>query len=175
MARTRLALASAVLLVLTGCGGNGGGDTGGAAAPTPAESTPAEPPPAGSAPAAAGSVEVMVSSTSLGDVLTDADGMTLYMFDPDKQGESTCYDQCAVAWPPLQVEGEATAGTGVEESLLGTTTRADGSTQVTYDSWPLYYWQDDAAAGDVTGQGVRDVWWVLAADGTPIRTPAPTP
>ena len=175
MARTRVAMAGAVLLLLAACGG--GGDTGGAAEPTeagsPAETSPMATATTDGGATAAGEVEVMVSSTSLGDVLTDAEGMTLYMFDPDKQGDSTCYDQCAVAWPPLT--GEATAGEGADASLLGTTTRTDGTTQVTYNKWPLYYWKDDNAPGDVSGQAVNDVWWVVGADGEPIRTPAATP
>jgi predicted lipoprotein with Yx(FWY)xxD motif len=174
MARTRAAMAGAVLLLLAACGG---GEEGGTAAePTPAESAPVEMSPTTGEPAGGESEggEVMVSSTSLGDVLTDGKGMTLYMFDPDKQGESTCYDQCATAWPPLVVGTEATAGDGVDGSLLGTTTRTDGTTQVTYNKWPLYYWQNDKAPGDVTGQAVNDVWWVVGADGEPVRTPAAT-
>ena len=112
---------------------------------------------------------VAVAGTDLGDVLVGADGMTLYMFDPDEQGEATCYDDCATAWPPLTVEGEPVAGEGVDEGKLGTTERTDGTTQVTYDGWPLYYWAQDAEPGDTTGQGVNDVWWVLDADGEPIR------
>lgn len=112
---------------------------------------------------------VALASTDLGDVLVDTAGMTLYMFDPDAQGDSTCYDQCATAWPPLIVDGDATAGDGLDQALLGTTERTDGSVQVTYNNWPLYYWAQDAAPGDVTGQAVNDVWWVLDASGEPIR------
>jgi predicted lipoprotein with Yx(FWY)xxD motif len=171
MARTRVAMAGAVLLLLAACGG-GGGST---AEPTAAQSAPVETSPAagGTAGGETEGGEVMVSSTSLGDVLTDGKGMTLYMFEPDKQGESTCYDQCATAWPPLLVE-TATAGDGVDGSLLGTTTRTDGTTQVTYNKWPLYYWQNDKAPGDVTGQAVKDVWWVVGGNGEPVRTPAAT-
>jgi len=112
---------------------------------------------------------VMVATTELGDVLVDADGMTLYMFDPDMQGASTCYDECAMNWPPLVAEGEPMAGAGADDAKLGTVERDDGTMQVTYDGWPLYLWAQDSAAGDTTGQGVNDVWWVLGADGEPIR------
>jgi predicted lipoprotein with Yx(FWY)xxD motif len=177
MSRVRVAIAGAILLLLTACGG--GGETGGTAAEPTEEMSPAVTTPAqdetDAGATAAGAVEVKVSSTSLGEVLTDGEGRTLYMFDPDKQGDSTCYDQCATAWPPLTVEGEATAGEGVAESMLGTTTRTDGSTQVTYNMWPLYYWQNDKAPGDVAGQAVKGVWWVVGADGEPIRTPPATP
>lgn len=116
-----------------------------------------------------GAATVMVATTELGDVLVDADGMTLYMFDPDMQGASTCYDECAMNWPPLVAEGEPMAGAGADDAKLGTVERDDGTMQVTYDGWPLYLWAQDSAAGDTTGQGVNDVWWVLGADGEPIR------
>ena len=88
--------------------------------------------------------------------------------DPDEQGESTCYDDCADAWPPL-IDEDPVAGDGVDEALLGTTERDDGSLQVTYDGWPVYLWASDQEPGDATGQGVQDDWWVIDADGTPIR------
>lgn len=120
--------------------------------------------------AMAGDATVALGSTDLGDVLVGPDGRTLYMYDPDAQGDSTCYEQCATAWPPLTLDGgEPTAGDGVDAALLGTTERTDGTTQVTYDGWPLYYWAQDAAPGDATGQAVNDVWWVLDASGEPIR------
>jgi len=165
------------LIALAGCGG-GDGDTGGT--DTAAEETtapadeateePAEEPSDDAAAGGEGSVEL--ASTSLGDVLVGADGMTLYMFDPDAQGDPTCYDDCAIAWPPLLAEGEPAVGEGLDEAMLGTVERTDGTTQVTYNDWPLYYWQDDTTAGDVTGQAVGEKWWVVGSDGEPIRTPA---
>lgn len=106
----------------------------------------------------------------LGEILVDGDGMTLYMFDPDPQGEgsSTCTDSCAQSWPPLTTDGEPSTGSGVSASL-STFDRADGSTQVAANGWPLYYWQGDSEPGDATGQGVQGVWWVLRPDGTPVR------
>jgi predicted lipoprotein with Yx(FWY)xxD motif len=95
--------------------------------------------------------------------------MTLYLFDPDQQGASTCYDQCAQAWPPLTVTGDPVAGEGVDAALLGVTERTDGTRQVTYNEWPLYLWAKDAQAGDVTGQAVNDVWWVVDPAGEPVR------
>ena len=120
--------------------------------------------------AMAGDATVALGSTDLGEVLVGPDGLTLYMYDPDAQGDSTCYDQCATAWPPLTLdETEPTAGEGVDAALLGTTERTDGAVQVTYDGWPLYYWAQDAAPGDATGQAVNDVWWVLDTSGEPTR------
>lgn len=105
-----------------------------------------------------------------GTILVDADGMTLYMFDSDTQGEgaSTCTDGCASAWPPLTVDGTPTKGSGVEADL-GTFERDGGETQVSAGGWPLYYYDSDAEPGDAKGQGVNDAWWVLDADGTPKR------
>jgi predicted lipoprotein with Yx(FWY)xxD motif len=119
--------------------------------------------------AAASAVAVAQDSTTvmtaedpiLGTFLTDADGMTLYMFTPDKPNESTCYDQCAENWPPFSAEGDLTLPEGVE-GTLGTTTRTDGSTQVTYNEMPLYYWARDSQPGDATGQGVGGVWFIVA-------------
>lgn len=115
-----------------------------------------------------GDTAVRVGTTSLGEVLVDAAGMTLYMFDPDEQGESTCYDDCAVAWPPLLTDGAPSAGEGADDALLGTVERTDGTQQVTYDGWPLYLFAQDAAEGDVNGQSLNGVWWVLDADGAPV-------
>jgi predicted lipoprotein with Yx(FWY)xxD motif len=110
---------------------------------------------------------VRTANSRFGRILVDAEGMTLYMFDPDKRGRSTCAGQCLEAWPPF--EGPANAGPGADDSLLGTTQAADGSTMATYNRWPLYYWVKDTKPGDVTGQAVEDVWWVVGPDGRPIR------
>lgn len=112
--------------------------------------------------------DVQVAATDLGEVLVDGDGMTLYLFTNDSDGQSVCTDDCAAAWPPLTVDAETLAGDGVDDGLLGTTERDDGSTQVTYDGSPLYTWASDSEAGDVTGQGVNDVWFVVAPDGEAI-------
>lgn len=117
----------------------------------------------------AGAVTVNVAGTSLGQVLVDAKGMTLYLFTKDANGESTCYDQCAQNWPPLIVAEKANAGTGADATMLGTTKRKDGSMQVTYKGMPLYYFAKDKAAGDVMGQGVGSVWYVLGANGDAIK------
>jgi predicted lipoprotein with Yx(FWY)xxD motif len=111
---------------------------------------------------------VTVADTSLGEVLVDGDGRTLYLFEPDQQGPSTCVDECAANWPPL-LDEEPQAGSGVESDLLATAERDDGTTQVTYDGWPLYHWIADEEPGDVAGQGIDDIWWVVRADGSPVR------
>jgi predicted lipoprotein with Yx(FWY)xxD motif len=98
--------------------------------------------------------------------------MTLYMYDPDAGGTPTCYDACATAWPPLVTSGAPTAAGQAEANLLTTAARTDGTTQVVYNKWPLYFWQKDTKPGDVTGQAVGGKWWVVGPDGTPIKTPA---
>ena len=92
-------------------------------------------------------------------VLTDAAGNTLYMFDNDTAGVSSCNEGCAANWPPLMVDGEATAGDGV--GTLATITRDDGTTQVTHNDQPLYYYAADAAPGDRNGDGVGGVWHIV--------------
>lgn len=111
----------------------------------------------------------VASREPYGDILTDSAGETLYMFTQDSEGESTCYEDCAAAWPPLTVDSEdALMPAAPVSASLGTTERRDGSLQVTADGLPLYYFADDAEAGDVNGQGVGDVWFVLQPDGSVI-------
>ncbi|HLO33046.1 MAG TPA: hypothetical protein VK249_28125 [Anaerolineales bacterium] len=107
----------------------------------------------------------------LGSFLVDGKGMTLYLFTKDTPNTSNCYEKCATAWPPLLTTGDPVAGEGVDASKFGTTTRTDGTIQVTYNSWPLYYYQKDKAAGDVTGQDVGGVWYVVSTAGDKVTTP----
>lgn len=102
-------------------------------------------------------------------ILAGPTGQTLYMFDQDTQGadESACYDDCAENWPPLTVENEPTVGDDVTADVT-TFEREDGSQQVAANGWPLYYFVDDEKPGDVEGQGLNDVWWVLDPNGAPI-------
>lgn len=113
---------------------------------------------AGSAGPSAGGIDITVAHTSAGDALAGPDGMTLYVFANDTDGTSTCNAGCADAWPPLLGDGaDVVAGDGVS-GTFGTTTRDDGSEQVTHNGQPLYYYADDAAAGDAKGDGVGGVW-----------------
>lgn len=111
----------------------------------------------------------------LGTVLVDGQGLTLYLFVPDKQsGTSTCYGTCAAGWPPLTLPTGAAkpvAGPGVNAALLGTTHRTDGTTEITYNRWPLYTWQGDSEPGQATGQGLDNdggLWYVVSPSGTAI-------
>ena len=116
-------------------------------------STAASPAPSSGAAGAAGVTVGTASSATLGTYLTGPNGMALYTHAGDSASSSTCTGGCASAWPPLATTGQPTAGSGVT-GQLGTLTRADGTVQVTYGGLPLYYWQGDTKAGDVTGNGV---------------------
>jgi predicted lipoprotein with Yx(FWY)xxD motif len=120
---------------------------------------------------AAGTTVNLGSTEKLGSFLVDDQGMTLYLFTKDTPNTSNCYDKCATAWPPLLTTDEPVAGEGVDASLLGTTTRTDGTVQVTYNGWPLYYYEKDKAPGDVVGQDVGGVWFVVSATGEQVTTP----
>jgi predicted lipoprotein with Yx(FWY)xxD motif len=104
----------------------------------------------------------------LGDILVDGEGRTIYIFDNDEEGVSNCSGGCLMAWPPLLTEGDPEAGTGVTAEI-GTITRSDGTTQVTVNGFPAYYYRNDAAAGDTNGHGVNNVWWVFDPAGEAQR------
>jgi predicted lipoprotein with Yx(FWY)xxD motif len=116
--------------------------------------------------ASGGGVAVEVADSDLGSILV-SEGRTLYLFMPDSGGPSTCVDACADTWPALVTEGAPEAGDGVD-AALATAPRDDGTEQVTAAGWPLYFFSGDAAAGDVNGQGIGGVWYVVAPDGTAI-------
>lgn len=119
-----------------------------------------------------GSATVNVNETAgFGSVLVDDQGRSLYVFTSDTQnsGTSACTDACATAWPPLTSTGELTAGEGLDQSLLGTITRPDGTTQVTYNGWPLYAYQGDAGPGDTAGQGVNNQWYLVSPAGEAVQ------
>ena len=104
----------------------------------------------------------------LGKVLVNGHGQTLYLFEKDKHGKSSCYGQCAKFWPPTFTTGKPRAGAGVKASLLGTTKRRNGQLQVTYNRHPLYAFSGDRKAGQATGQGLNNFgakWWVVNAAG----------
>ena len=124
----------------------------------------ATPAPTAIQPSGPATVNVSQNAT-LGSFLVDSKGMTLYIYTTDTPNTSNCYGPCATAWPPLLTNGAPIAGTGVTASLLGTTTRTDGTTQVTYNGWPLYYFQTDKVAGDTTGENVQGVWFVITPEG----------
>jgi predicted lipoprotein with Yx(FWY)xxD motif len=121
---------------------------------------------------AAQGVELQASDQPYGDHLTDAKGMSVYLFEGDGKLESSCYDACAKAWPPLLANGEATAGKGVDKSMLGMLKRKDGSTQAAYNGHPLYHFVKDKQPGDAKGQGIKGFgaeWYLISPEGKTVE------
>jgi predicted lipoprotein with Yx(FWY)xxD motif len=120
---------------------------------------------------ASGSGAAAVSVASVGDigkVLVDSEGRTLYYFEKDKGGKSMCAGACASVWPPLTTSGAPQAMGGVESSMLATTTRGEGTTQVTYAGWPLYTYAADSKPGEDNGTDVNSfggLWYPLHPNG----------
>jgi predicted lipoprotein with Yx(FWY)xxD motif len=159
--RITLAAVISAALVAAGCGASGG---------SPAAAAP-EPTSAASSPSSAVTRDLAVATDpTLGDIVVGEGGKTLYVFTKDAGGKSVCNGDCATAWPPLLLADGATpaAGDGVT-GALGAITRDDGSTQVTFAGAPLYHFAADARAGDTTGQGVNDVWFVVSPSGSIVR------
>ena len=157
------AAAAAIALLGAGCGST----TPSTAAVSP--STAASPAPS----VPTGPATIMVATDAkLGKILVDGNGITVYLFVADTGKASTCYTSCAQFWPPVLTAGAPQAGAGAQASLLGTTSRTDGTTEVTYAGHPLYYFLKDKKAGDTTGQGVNGfgaLWWVLSPSGAAMH------
>jgi predicted lipoprotein with Yx(FWY)xxD motif len=121
------------------------------------------------------SAAVGTATSRLGRILVDSRGRTLYLFERDRKGRSTCTGACAAYWPPLLANGKPTARGAARRSLLGVTRRADGTKQVTYAGHPLYRFAQDARPGQTNGQGL-DVygaeWYVLSPAGKKIEKEA---
>src|SRR5262245_32941873 len=137
----------------------GGAYGGGYAAP---------PTTAAAAAAASGAASITLADSSLGKIVVDTDGKTLYAYMKDSSGTPTCSGGCASAWPPAAATGTPTAGTGITGTLT-TITRDDGTKQLKLGSWPLYRFAGDSAKGETKGQGTGNVWYVVGADGAPIK------
>ena len=107
----------------------------------------------------------------LGKILVDSKGRTVYLFQKDTGSMSTCSGGCATEWPPVTTTGKPTAGTGLAASMVGTTTRSDGTRQVTYDGHPLYLYVGDQKAGDTNGQGISAFgakWYAQSPSGSTV-------
>ncbi|MBX5468805.1 MAG: hypothetical protein IRZ21_02790 [Thermoleophilaceae bacterium] len=151
-----------------GCGSSGGGSSGTSAGSSSSQGSSRY---GGGGGTTSGAATVNLRNGASGTFLVDSKGMTLYLFQKDTGSSSTCSGACAAAWPPFKTSGKPKAGAGVQASLLGTTKRSDGSTEVTYNGHPLYYYAGDAAPGDTTGQGLNQfgaLWYVLNAKGGTI-------
>ncbi len=137
----------------------------------PITTTPPALPPA-TPPTAPSAVTIQAHHGSLGTYLTDSSGKTVYRFDGDSADTSKCTGLCAEVWPPVLISGTPTAGSGITAKLLGTTKRPDGTTQVTYDHMPLYYFALDGGKAGVTfGQDQKiagNTWWMITPQGSTI-------
>ena len=114
--------------------------------------------------------EVVVGDSEYGDVLTDTEGRTLYLFDRETTDRSECFGACAEAWPPFYTEGEPQASKGVDQELLGTTDH-EGRDLVTYNGHPLYYYVNEGP-NEVLCQNVEEfggLWLVVEPGGEPIQ------
>ncbi len=177
--------AAAIGLGAAACsGGSSGTAASGAATSKAATSKAAAPAAPSHSPAAAGqpggaaTVSLHTISATPEAVLVGSGGRTLYLFElylfeADKGGTSACPGACAAAWPPDAVTGTPKAGSGVNQALLGTIKRPDGTMQVTCNGHPLYYVYGDAGAGTARGQGPKAFgagWYVVSASGAEADT-----
>lgn len=112
---------------------------------------------------------IVLADSQFGPVLWDGDEQAIYSFDKETTKRSECYGQCAVEWPPVLTKGEPQAKSGISQGKLGTTERRDGTTQVTYNGHPLYYYFDEAPGElrchNVPGFG--GLWLALDKAGNP--------
>jgi predicted lipoprotein with Yx(FWY)xxD motif len=166
----------AIAAIAAACSSSGGAATqapapSAAASVAPVASTaPSAAASAAASPAAAGT-GLALADNALGKIIVDGAGKTLYLFLNDEGGTPSCYDQCASNWPPLTAADVAsvTVGTGLDASKVSLVDRTDGTRQVKYGEYPLYYFKNDAAAGDANGQGLNSKWYVVGADGEAIK------
>ena len=173
--RSGVAVAAAVALFATACGGDATVDETADRQPSASTTTPAPTtdtgPAAPSSSAEAGTV-VTTGDSEFGVMLFDEANQAIYLFDREAAGAPDCYDDCAADWPPVLTAGVPAAGGDVRADLLGTVDRADGSTQVTYAGHPLYYYAHEAP-GQVLCHDVADyggTWLVVTPEGTPAPT-----
>lgn len=165
MGGLRLAsLIAGATLLLAAC-------SGAAATPSPTVAPSVAPSvaPAASTAASGAVYQVKVAQDAkLGAYLTGEDGKALYLLTADAKDKSTCSGGCAAAWPPFELDpGEsAAAGDGVTGTLASTTRADDSKAQVTYNGIPLYYFAKDTKAGDINGQGVKGVWFLVSPAAT---------
>lgn len=183
MARTRTrttraggiaALLSATLIVAA-CGSSSSSSPSSAAASSSAASATSASNGYSSSPSTGASTSVAIGTAKgpAGTYLVGASGRALYLWVPDKNGKSTCYGACAQVWPPVIAKSTPKVSGGANMSDLGTTTRKDGTKQVTYMGHPLYYYVADSHAGTTIGEGSNSFgakWWLVAPSGKAITS-----
>jgi predicted lipoprotein with Yx(FWY)xxD motif len=161
---------AAAVLALAACGSSSGSGSSSTSSSTPSSTSSSA-----TGGASAAGVHTTQSAT-LGTIVVDGKGMTLYRFDMDtnKPSASHCTGQCAALWPAAPATS-ASSVKGIDQKLLGSITGTDGSKQLTVNGWPLYTYAQDSKAGDTTGQGVGGTWWaVTPAGGKAAATSSPT-
>lgn len=171
--------AFALAALLSGCGGatSTSTSTSTSAAPTSsAASTPAQSSSsaaAGSAPASTSAAVLSVAQSTAGQIVVGAQGLSVYAFANDTKGSGTsaCTAGCATSWPPVTSTSATPTVSGVT-GKVGTIPAANGKMQVTINGMPLYYYSKDQAAGDITGQGVGGVWYLVSPSGEMIKSAA---
>lgn len=169
--RGRLVVLAAGAIILVAACGSSSNSASGTTKPANSGTPSANSPTSSTAGNAAKGVTVETHSGANGTYLTDGSGKTLYLFLADKGGKSACSGACATLWPPLTTKGAPTASGGAASGMLATITRSDGTKQVTYAGHPLYYFQQDSAAGDLNGQGINEfgaLWWIVSPAGKSI-------
>ncbi len=172
--RAGLRLVAAMLLVgvLTACGEDRVATTSEDTAPTSSPSSvqpdaAPEPSPSATVQPSGQGTKVIASDSDFGTILFDETGQAIYVFDVETTSRPRCYGPCAEAWPPVLTEDPPVAGRRVSKALLGTTPRTDGTTQVTYDGHPLYFYahegKDEVKCHDVVLNG--GTWYAVQPDG----------
>lgn len=155
----------------TSTGNSGSSMSGGGAPTTPSTSASKS---SAAAAATSGGVKVSLRKVSFGKVLTGPNGHTVYLFLKDTGTTSQCNGKCATVWAPLTTSGKPVAGAGLTASLLATSKRGDGMTQVTYGGHPLYYYDDDKKPGMTKGEGSKEFgaeWYAVGANGKKVEKP----
>ena len=168
MTRLIAICAAAGALALAGCGGDD--DDSGAETTAPATAAPTTTATQTAQQAAAIGTTIKTSDSQYGQVLFDGDDRAIYYFNKESGSKSECYGGCAEAWPPVLTEGDPQAGSGAQAGMLETTQRDDGTTQVTYDGHPLYYYVDDPK-GEVACHNISEfggLWLAVQGNGQPV-------
>jgi predicted lipoprotein with Yx(FWY)xxD motif len=167
----RILIGAALAFVVAACGGPGGSPAPGSGSPSATGTAAASGSPSSTGSPAGDGATVELAESELGEILVDAEGLTLYGFVPDQVagGVPTCYEDCAANWPALEADDDFTVGEGLDETMFTVVERTDGATQLAIGDYPLYYFANDAAPGDVNGQGLGENWFVVGADGELIE------
>ncbi|MCU1440426.1 MAG: hypothetical protein JWP85_1423 [Rhodoglobus sp.] len=156
-----LAGSALAIVALAGCSSPTtppAGDSGSTSAPSDAPAT---------------GVDATTATSSLGEIVVDGQGMTAYYYDKDiaDSGSSACMDACAALWPAIESSSETPKIEGITGEVA-TITGVDGGNQITINGRPIYTYAQDAAPGDVNGQGFGGVWWVISPSGEEVEAPA---